>query len=38
MSGMHGLLDTSFVENRSLYMAHVVGGNSRYPRNGVTMS
>jgi hypothetical protein len=36
---MNGSLDTRFGENRSLlYMAHVVGRNSRYPRNGVTMT
>jgi hypothetical protein len=36
---MNGSLDTNFGENRSdVYMAHVVGRNSRYPRNGVTMS
>jgi hypothetical protein len=35
---MYGSLDTSFGENISVYMAHVVGRNSRYPRNGVTVS
>jgi hypothetical protein len=35
---MNGLLDTCFGENQSLYMAHVVGRDSRYPRHGVTMS
>jgi hypothetical protein len=35
---MNDPLDTNFGENHSLYMAHVVGRNSRYPRNGVTMS
>jgi hypothetical protein len=36
---MNGSLDTSFGENRSLYMAHVlVGRNGMYPRNGVTMT
>jgi hypothetical protein len=34
---MNGSLDTRFGENRSLYMAHVVGRDSRYPRYGVTM-
>jgi hypothetical protein len=35
---VNGSLDTTFGENRSLNMAHVVGGNNRYPHNGVTMS
>jgi hypothetical protein len=35
---MNDSLDTSFGENRSLYMAQVVNRNRRYPRNGVTMS
>jgi hypothetical protein len=35
---MNGSLDANFGENRSLYMAQVVGRNGRYPRNGVTMS
>jgi hypothetical protein len=35
---MNGSLDTRFGENRSLFRAQVVGRNSRYPRNGVTMS
>jgi hypothetical protein len=35
---MNGLLDTRFGENRSLYMAQVVGRDIRYPRYGVTMS
>jgi hypothetical protein len=35
---MNGSLDTHFGENRSLYMAQVVGRDSRYPRYGVTMS
>jgi hypothetical protein len=35
-SGMYGSLDTSFGENRSLYMAEVAGRNNRYPRNGVS--
>jgi hypothetical protein len=34
---MNGSLDTDFGENRSLYMTHVVGRKSRYPRNGVTL-
>jgi hypothetical protein len=34
---MNGSLDNNFGENRSSYMAQVVGRNSRYPRNGVTM-
>ena len=37
-SSMYGSLDTSFGENRSLYMAQVIGHHSRYPRTGVTMS
>jgi hypothetical protein len=36
-SGMYGSLDTSFDENKSLYEAKVVGRNSRFPRNGVTV-
>jgi hypothetical protein len=35
---MNGSLDTRSGENRSLYMAHVVGRDSRYPRIGLTMS
>jgi hypothetical protein len=35
---MNGSLDTSFDEKRSVYVAHVVARNNRYPRNGVTMS
>jgi hypothetical protein len=35
---MNGSLDTSFGENRYLYMAQVVGRNNRYPRYGVTMN
>jgi hypothetical protein len=35
---MYGLLDAGFGENISLYGAQVVGRNSRYPRNGVTVS
>jgi hypothetical protein len=35
---MNGSLDTNFSENQSLHMAKVVGSNSHYPRNGVTMS
>jgi hypothetical protein len=38
MSGMTGSLDTSFGENRSLYMAQVVDRNNRYPSNGLTVS
>jgi hypothetical protein len=35
---MTGSLGTSYGENRFLYKANVVGRNSRYPRNGVTVS
>jgi hypothetical protein len=35
---MYGSLNTSVGENRTLYMAEVVGRNCRYPHNGVTMS
>jgi hypothetical protein len=35
---MNGSVDTGFNENQSVYMAHVVGRNNRYPRNCVTMS
>jgi hypothetical protein len=35
---MNGSLDTSFGKNISLYGAHVVGRNNRYPRNAVTIS
>jgi hypothetical protein len=35
---MNGSLDTIFGENRSWYMAEVVGRNIRYPCNGVTVS
>jgi hypothetical protein len=35
---MNGSLDASFGDNRSLYMAKVVGRNSRYLRNDVIVS